>query len=105
MLDLQTIPPDRSLLCSVSQSGAPGPTYISPWQVALGAAVIVVNALVSLWLKLDMHWQLGIGAIRCRLCAVVLRWAILSQIRSAFMAWALSVVEPHPKIAHLTADI
>ncbi|CAK0785180.1 hypothetical protein CVIRNUC_008386 [Coccomyxa viridis] len=66
MLDLQTILPlDRSMLCSVSQSGAPGPTYISPWQVALGAAVIVVNALVSLWLKLDMHWQLGIGAIRC----------------------------------------
>ena len=77
MLDLQTIlPPDRSMLCSVSQSGTPGPTYISPWQVALGAAVIVVNALVSLWLKLDMHWQLGIGAIRCRSWAVSLRWPI-----------------------------
>ena len=92
------ISPDRSMLCSVSQSGAPGPTYISPWQVALGAAVIVVNALVSLWLKLDMHWQLGIGAIRCRSCAVFLRWAIL-QIISAFMAWALPVARPHPKMA------
>ena len=66
MMDLQTLmPQDRSMLCSVSQSGVPGPTYISPGQVALGAAVIVVNALVSLWLKLDMHWQLAIGAIRC----------------------------------------
>lgn len=58
------LPPERSMLCSVSQSGEPGPYYISPWQVALGAAVILVNALVSLWLKLDMHWQLAVGAIR-----------------------------------------
>ena len=74
MFDLQTVlPPDRSMLCSVGQSGAPGPTYISSWQVALGAAVIVVNALVSLWLKLDMHWQLAVGAIR---------WVCISPARS-----------------------
>ena len=58
------------MLCSVSQSGEPGPYYISPWQVALGAAVIVVNALVSLRLKLDMHWQLAVGAVRHALTSV-----------------------------------
>ncbi len=35
-----------------------------PGQVALGATVVLVNALVSVWLKLDMHWQLAVGVIR-----------------------------------------
>lgn len=41
-----------------------GPAYISPLQVGLGAAVILVNAAVSLSIKLGVEWQLLIGAIR-----------------------------------------
>ena len=55
---------DQTMLCSVSQDGNIGPTYISPGAVALSSAVVVVNGMLSLWLKLDMHWQLLIGAIR-----------------------------------------
>lgn len=58
------VPQDKSMLCSVTQGGDPGPNYISPGQVALGALVVLVNALVSVWLKLDMHWQLTVGVIR-----------------------------------------
>ena len=53
-----------SMLCSVQASGDPGPTYIPPTAIAIGAAVIVVNAVVSLWLQLGLHWQLAIGAVR-----------------------------------------
>lgn len=58
------LPAENTMLCSVSQGGDPGPNYISPAQVALGAAVVLVNGIVSVWLKLDMHWQLAIGTIR-----------------------------------------
>ena len=59
------LPHDSTMLCSVTQSGQdPGPNYISPGQVALGAAIVIVNAFVSVWLKLDMHWQLLVGVIR-----------------------------------------
>jgi hypothetical protein len=61
---LSMIPPDRTMLCSINQGGDPGPNYIGPGQVAMGAAVILVNAFLSLWLKLDMHWQLAIGTLR-----------------------------------------
>ena len=61
---LPALPPDNTMLCSVNQGGEPGPNYISPGQVALGAIVVLVNALVSIWLNLDMHWQLAIGVIR-----------------------------------------
>ena len=40
------------------------PAFISPYQVALGAIVIVVNAAISFSMKLDIEWQLAIGALR-----------------------------------------
>jgi len=52
------------MLCSVQASGDPGPTYIPPQAIAIGAAVIAVNAAVSVWLQLGLHWQLAIGAVR-----------------------------------------
>jgi len=55
---------ERSMLCSVQASGDPGPTYIPPQAIAIGAAVIAVNAAVSVWLQLGLHWQLAIGAVR-----------------------------------------
>lgn len=55
---------DKTALCSVNQGGDTGPNHISPGAVALSTAVVLVNGLLSLWLKLDMHWQLLIGAIR-----------------------------------------
>ena len=55
---------DKPMLCSTTQGGDPGPNYISPGAVALSSAVVVINCLLSLWLKLDMHWQLLIGAVR-----------------------------------------
>ena len=55
---------DLSMPCSVSQGGPAGPSYISPGAVALASAVVAVNGMLSLWLKLDMHWQLLIGAVR-----------------------------------------
>ncbi|CAL8471622.1 g11164 [Coccomyxa elongata] len=65
------------MLCSVTQGGEPGPNYISPGQVALGAVVVLVNALVSVWLKLDMHWQLAIGVIRCVVQLTVLGYILV----------------------------
>lgn len=64
MDSLQEVFQERSMLCSVKASGAPGPTYIPSTAIAIGAAVIVVNAAVSLWLHLGLHWQLAIGAVR-----------------------------------------
>ena len=55
---------DRTALCSINQGGDTGPNYISPGAVALSTAVVLVNGLLALWLKLDMHWQLLIGSIR-----------------------------------------
>ena len=40
------------------------PAYISPYQVALGAVVIIVNASISLSMKLGIEWQLAVGALR-----------------------------------------
>ena len=40
------------------------PAYITPAQVALGAVVIVINALISFGMKLEIEWQLVIGAVR-----------------------------------------
>ncbi|EIE21804.1 putative membrane protein [Coccomyxa subellipsoidea C-169] len=66
------------MLCSVTQSGQdPGPNYISPGQVALGAAIVIVNAFVSVWLKLDMHWQLLVGVIRCVVQLTVLGYILV----------------------------
>jgi ABC-type iron transport system FetAB permease component len=42
----------------------PGPANISPFQVALGAAVIFVNAIISASMKLGLEKQLLIGAAR-----------------------------------------
>ncbi len=62
---------DRTALCSINQGGDTGPNYISPAAVALSTAVVLVNGLLSMWLKLDMHWQLLIGAFRSRPLPVV----------------------------------
>lgn len=40
------------------------PAYISPYQVALGAVVIIVNASISLSMKLGIEWHLAVGALR-----------------------------------------
>jgi hypothetical protein len=45
-------------------SEVPGPAYITPLQVALGAAVIVVNAVISVSMNLGIEKQLLIGAAR-----------------------------------------
>lgn len=45
-------------------SDVPGPANISPQQVALGAAVIVVNAVISVGMNLGIEKQLLIGAAR-----------------------------------------
>ena len=41
-----------------------GPYPISLWGVAIGAVLILINVAVSVALKLDLHWQLAIGAVR-----------------------------------------
>ena len=43
---------------------AQSPANISPYQVGLGALVIVINAILSVSMKLDLEWQLTIGALR-----------------------------------------
>lgn len=40
------------------------PAYISPLQVALGAVAIIVNVVTSITMKLDIEWQLAVGAVR-----------------------------------------
>ena len=42
----------------------PGPANISPLQVALGAAVIIVNAAISLGMNLGIERHLLVGAVR-----------------------------------------
>jgi hypothetical protein len=47
------------------QSGdVPGPANISPLQVALGAAVIIVNAGISVAMNLGIEKHLLVGAAR-----------------------------------------
>ncbi|KAK9840558.1 hypothetical protein WJX81_000987 [Elliptochloris bilobata] len=72
---------ERSMLCSVQASGDPGPTYIPPTAIAIGAAVIVVNAAVSLWLQLGLHWQLAVGAVRCIVQLSVLGYILVPIFR------------------------
>ncbi len=38
---------------------------LSPLSVALSAAVLLVNAAISLKMDLGLHWQLGIASLRC----------------------------------------
>ncbi|KAK9810214.1 hypothetical protein WJX72_006730 [[Myrmecia] bisecta] len=71
-------------LCSAQPD--PGPAYISATGVALGAALIVVNAIVSFMLELDLHWQLLIAAIRCVVQLLVLGY-ILVPIFTAGLWW------------------
>ena len=41
-----------------------GPYPISLWGVAIGAVLVLINVAVSVALKLELHWQLAIGAVR-----------------------------------------
>ena len=55
------------ILSGLAAASAPpptGPAVITPLQVALGAAVIVVNAIISISMSLGIEMQLLIGAIR-----------------------------------------
>lgn len=54
-----------------------GPAYISPTQIAIGAAVVVVNAYISFSLQLGLHWQLIIGSIRCVVQLTVLGYILV----------------------------
>jgi hypothetical protein len=56
---------NTTMLCSQAPKGDMGPAFISPLQVAVGAAVVVVNAYISFSLQLGLHWQLIVGSIRC----------------------------------------
>lgn len=42
-----------------------GPVFITPLRLGLAAAVILVNGLVSVWLRLAMHKKLAVATIRC----------------------------------------
>ena len=55
------------ILSGLAAAPAPpptGPAVITPLQVALGAAVIVVNAIISISMSLGIEMQLLIGAVR-----------------------------------------
>lgn len=41
-----------------------GPVFITPFRLGLAAAVILVNGLVSVWLRLAMHKKLAIATVR-----------------------------------------
>jgi hypothetical protein len=49
-----------------------GPAFISPQQIGIGAAVVLVVAYISFSLQLGLHWQLVIGSIRWGLSRLVL---------------------------------
>lgn len=51
-------------LYSAAADAPAGPMPISLFQIALAVAVIFVNGIVSVWLSLGLHWQLGIGTVR-----------------------------------------
>lgn len=54
----------RAALGSHGNGTDVGPAYISPTQIAIGAAVVLVNAGISFSLGLGLHWQLIIGSFR-----------------------------------------
>ena len=53
----------NTLLMSATPS--PGPNHIGPGAVALGACLIIINAVISALLSLGLEVQLLIAAFRC----------------------------------------
>jgi putative ABC transport system permease protein len=62
---------------SFHSSDVPGPAYISPLQVALGAAVIIVNAGISVGMNLGIEKHLLVGAARCVVQLTVLGYILV----------------------------
>ena len=56
--------------------GKPGaPSYISPLQVLLAAVIIMINAIISITMRLGIHYSLLIGAVRCLSLLLFLSWS------------------------------
>ena len=55
---------------------AGGPVDISWVGLALAAAVIGVNGLISAWLRLGLHGKLAVGTVRCGRRVAGVGWAV-----------------------------
>lgn len=56
-------------------SGSGGPVSISLLGLLLGALVIGVNGLISVWLRLGLHGKLAVATVRC-VCVCANRGAV-----------------------------
>ena len=45
--------------------GSGGPVDITWWGLLLGALVIGINGLISVWLRLGLHGKLAVATVRC----------------------------------------
>lgn len=67
----------------LAQAGAAGAKSLAAWQVALAVALVLVNGLVSILLKLDLERRLAIASIRTvvqlLLIGYVLQWIFVTS--------------------------
>jgi hypothetical protein len=80
---------------------AGGALVLSPLDVSLAAALIVVQALVSLRYKLGLHTQLLIAAVRCILQLSVLGYVLGALCLSCLVALTCDAVCRLPAAADL----
>ncbi|KAF4671415.1 hypothetical protein FOZ61_000039 [Perkinsus olseni] len=62
------------------------PALISPGGIGIAAACLSINVMISLYMKLEIHWRVVVGAIRC-VCQLLLLGLLFATVFSSDQVW------------------
>ncbi|EER06843.1 conserved hypothetical protein [Perkinsus marinus ATCC 50983] len=62
------------------------PAPISPGGIGIAAACLSINVVISLYMKLDIHWRVVVGAIRC-VCQLLILGLLFATVFSSDQVW------------------